>query len=101
MIDSPLAIRDDLAALVDRSILTRSGDVAGSARFAMLESLRQYGTIELGPDQLAAARDAHLAHFTEFAREADAGIRPRSAVTNRQYCSLSTIKDSASGRART
>ena len=78
--ESPLAIRDDLATLVDRSLLTRSADVAGSARFAMLESLRQYGTIELGADQLAAARDAHLEHFAEFAGEADAGIRSSDQV---------------------
>jgi hypothetical protein len=79
--ESPSAIRDDLAALVDRSLLTRSADVAGSARFAMLESLRQYCTIELGADQLAAARDAHLEHFAEFAREADAGIRGSDQVS--------------------
>ena len=79
--ESPLAIRGDLAALVDRSLLTRSGDVAGSARFAMLESLRQYGTIELGPDRLASSRDAHLEHFTEFTSKADIGIRSSDQVS--------------------
>jgi predicted ATPase/DNA-binding SARP family transcriptional activator len=79
--ESPLAIRDDLAALVDRSLLTRSADVAGSARYAMLESLRQYGTIELGADQLTSARDAHLAHFARFATEVDAGIRSSDQVS--------------------
>lgn len=79
--DSPLEIRDDLAVLVDRSLLTRSDDVAGSARFAMLESLRQYGSIELGADRFASARDAHLEHFTEFAGEADAGIRSSEQVS--------------------
>ncbi|MFT7650000.1 MAG: putative ATPase [Candidatus Poriferisodalaceae bacterium] len=79
--DSPLAIRDDLAALVDRSLLTRSRDIAGSARFAMLESLRQYGTIELRSNQIASVRDAHLEHFAEFIAEADAGIRGSDQVS--------------------
>ena len=79
--ESPLAVRDDLAALVDRSLLTRRGDVAGSARFAMLESLRQHGTLALEPDQLASARDAHLEHFTEFAGDADLGIRSSDQVS--------------------
>jgi predicted ATPase/DNA-binding SARP family transcriptional activator len=68
-------VRDDLALLVDRSLLTRLGDVGGSARFAMLESLRQHGLIELAPEQVVWARNAHLVRFTEFAREADAGLR--------------------------
>lgn len=78
---SSLTIRDDVAALVDRSLLTRSRDVAGSARFAMLESLRQYGPIELGPEQFASARDAHLGHFAEFAAAADAGIRSSDQIS--------------------
>jgi predicted ATPase/DNA-binding SARP family transcriptional activator len=73
-------IRDDLAALVDRSLLTRGNDVAGSARYAMLESFRQYGMNELPADQLASLRDAHLAHFAEFVTEADDGIRSSDQV---------------------
>ena len=68
-------IRNDLAVLVNRSLLTRGDDVAGSARFTMPESLRQHGTIALDPGELAAVRDAHLARFANFAAEADDGIR--------------------------
>jgi|GEM_PF-952515 len=68
-------VREDLAALVDRSLLTRAADVSGAARFSMLESLRQYGLNELGDDQRSLARDAHLAHFAEFAQTADSGLR--------------------------
>lgn len=78
--ESPSAIRDDLAALVDRSLLTRGVDVVGSAHFAMLESLKQHGMIELRADQLASVRDAHLAHFAEFAKEADAGLRSHDQI---------------------
>ena len=70
-----VTVRENLAELVNRSLLTRQSDVAGAARFTMLESLRHHGGSALGPEQLASARDAHLTHFTEFARQADAGIR--------------------------
>ena len=70
-----VTVRENLAELVNRSLLTRQSDVAGAARFTMLESLRHHGVSALGPEQLASARDAHLTHFTEFARQADAGIR--------------------------
>ena len=41
----------------------------------MLETLRHHGVIALGPEKLASAHDAHLAHFTEFARQANTGLR--------------------------
>lgn len=72
----PLAtVRQNLAEFVNHSLLTRQSDVAHGARFTMLETLRHHGVIALGPEQLASAHDAHLAHFTKFARAADAGIR--------------------------
>ncbi len=68
-------IRDDLAELLDRSLLYRTPDVAGRARFAMFESLRQHGALELGAERLASVRQAHLRHFADFAVRADDGIR--------------------------
>lgn len=69
------AVRENLAELVNRSLLTRQSDVAGAARFTMLESLRHHGVIALEPEKLASAHDAHLTHFTEFARQAVTGLR--------------------------
>lgn len=67
--------RDVLATLVDRSMVCRAEDVAGSARYLLLESLRQHGTNELGPDALAPLRATHLAHMVDLVGRADQGIR--------------------------
>ncbi|MFW2383938.1 MAG: ATP-binding protein, partial [Acidimicrobiales bacterium] len=69
------AVRDDLTDLVNRSLLRREPDLAGAARFRMLESLRQYRLASLDPARLAAVRDAHLRRFAGFTRTADAGLR--------------------------
>lgn len=69
------SVHDDLAMLVDRSLLARRGDVAGRARFVMLESLRQHGLASLGPKRLEETRHAHLSHFNDFVQAADVGLR--------------------------
>jgi predicted ATPase/DNA-binding SARP family transcriptional activator len=67
--------RDLIADMVDRSLLCRIDDVAGTARFMMLESIRHYLGEYTDPIDLARARDAHLDRFADVAVRGDAGIR--------------------------
>jgi predicted ATPase/DNA-binding SARP family transcriptional activator len=71
----PDAVRQGLATLVDRSMLT--ADLRDeTARFGLLETLRAYGTEVLhGRGEFAAARTRHAAWATAFAERADAGLR--------------------------
>jgi predicted ATPase/DNA-binding CsgD family transcriptional regulator len=50
--DSPVSILDLLSSLLDKSFLRLTDEVAGESRFAMLETIREYGL-----EQLAAARE--------------------------------------------
>lgn len=72
---SPTSVRDALASLVDRSLVTRTGDIDGAANFTLLETMRQHGRLALPPGDLARLRAAHLEHFATLAARADAGIR--------------------------
>ena len=61
---------DVLGALVDQS-LVRSDDVAGAARFSLLDTIRTYGGERLeASGEGAAIRDRHLAAFLELAERA-------------------------------
>ncbi|MEL6982243.1 MAG: BTAD domain-containing putative transcriptional regulator [Actinomycetota bacterium] len=77
---SPATVRDDLAALVDRSLVTRTDDVAGSARFALLESIRHHGRSTIDQASLDNLRHRLLDHMVEVATEADIGIRGRDQL---------------------
>ena len=73
-----LDVLDGIEALVDQSLL-RSEDVAGEARFRMLETIRAFAA-----EQLAASGEAdtigerHARAFLALAREAADGARPGS-----------------------
>jgi tetratricopeptide (TPR) repeat protein len=71
---SEIEVRELLATFVDRSLLVRLDDVEGSARYRMLETLRQYCMGKLGEQALAATRDSHLARFGVFVDTASLGI---------------------------
>jgi predicted ATPase/DNA-binding SARP family transcriptional activator len=58
-------VLDELEALVDRSLVTRSGE-----RFAMLETVREFARERLDD----AVRDRHGAWALELAEEAEAGL---------------------------
>ena len=58
-------VLDELEALVDRSLVVRSGD-----RFAMLETIHEFAREQLGD----AARDRHAAWALELAEAAEAGL---------------------------
>ena len=61
---------DVLAALVDQS-LVRSDDVAGTARFSLLDTIRTYGAERLeASGEGPAVRDRHLAAYLELAERA-------------------------------
>ncbi|WP_432829802.1 AfsR/SARP family transcriptional regulator [Dactylosporangium sp. CA-092794] len=62
-----------LAALVDRSLLQLA---AGTGRYRMLETIREYGTDRLtGTGDLGTARDLAAAHFTELMARHDPRLR--------------------------
>ena len=64
-------VADDLAALVDKSLVVRSG----RTRYRLLETLRQYGSDRLREAaQAAAVRDAHLDWAVGLAEEAERNL---------------------------
>ncbi len=71
---APNVARRTVAELMDRSLIQRSADVAGGARYRMLESLRQHGLAELATD-LPSIRDLHLRHFAAVGSAALPGLR--------------------------
>lgn len=65
---------DVLAALVDQS-LVRSDDVAGAARFSLLDTIRTYAAERLDASgEGPAIRDRHLAAYLELAERAAAEL---------------------------
>jgi predicted ATPase/DNA-binding SARP family transcriptional activator len=66
--------RDALALFVDRSLLRRAEDVAGAARYTMLETLRHYGIQTMTATETTQARDVHLRTYASFVEQAAIGI---------------------------
>jgi predicted ATPase/class 3 adenylate cyclase len=65
-------VADDLAALVDKSLVVRDAPASGRSRYRLLETLRQYGRDRLREaSEAAAVRDAHLAWAVGLAEEAE------------------------------
>lgn len=73
--EDPEEVRQGLALLVDRSLLT--ADLRGeTARFRLLETLREYGREVLASrGELAATRARHAGWAVALAERADAGLR--------------------------
>ena len=67
---SELDVLDGLASLVDKNLL-RQNQVAGEARFRMLETIKEYSQMRLeeSPD-MEAVRQRHACYFLELAEEA-------------------------------
>ena len=74
-LDSPLptpVVLDLLNGLVDQSLIQRTEGVADEARFAMLETVREYGLERLAASgEDATARDAHADWCIALAEQAD------------------------------
>ena len=67
-------ILDVLSRLVDKSLVTASGD--GEARFGQLQTLWQYGRERLGESgEAGAIRARHGAYYRQLAAEAHQGLR--------------------------
>ena len=65
-------VADDLAALVDKSLVVRVALEGGQTRYRLLETLRQYGRDRLREaSEATAVRDAHLAWAVGLAEEAE------------------------------
>jgi predicted ATPase/DNA-binding winged helix-turn-helix (wHTH) protein len=73
--DDEIDVVDRLSRLVDKSLVTVERQHAGSTRYGMLETVRQYAQDRLHErGDAASAHDAHLAYFLRFARGACARL---------------------------
>jgi predicted ATPase/class 3 adenylate cyclase len=70
------AVLEDLSSLLEKSLLVRRTDSDGESRFRMLETIREYASVQLEaagePDEL---RRLHARWFTELAESLDAEFR--------------------------
>jgi non-specific serine/threonine protein kinase len=65
---SPASVLETVAALTDASLLQRVEAPGGDPRYALLETVREFGLEVLAAaGEEAAARDAHAAHFLALA----------------------------------
>ena len=67
--ETSLDLLERIAGLLDQSMLVRDNTVSTEPRFLMLETIREYGLLQL--DQYGdaeAVRDAHAAYFLSIAR---------------------------------
>ncbi|HUQ05226.1 MAG TPA: BTAD domain-containing putative transcriptional regulator [Kofleriaceae bacterium] len=70
-VDEALAVLDVLARLVDRSLVTMR-EVGGSARYALLETVRQYAAEHLrARDEEALLRRRHAGYFHDLVAAAE------------------------------
>ena len=64
---------DNLASLVDKSLVRQHEGVGGEPRFSMLETIREYAAEQAaGRGFLEGLRERHAAVFADLAREASA-----------------------------
>lgn len=74
------AVLDVVASLVDKSILSRE-DRGGSARYLMLDTLREYGRARLvASNEGQSTRHRHREHFESIAREQVFGLHAREVL---------------------
>ncbi len=69
------AILDDLARLVDKSLVNKE-EINGEARFSMLETIRQYAQFKLfASEEVEEAKNRHRDWFMKLAEEAEPKLR--------------------------
>ncbi len=67
---------DAVAALVDQSLLQRVPTDGGEPRFAMLETIREFGLeLLVAGGEETVARRIHLTYFRQLAEDAESGLR--------------------------
>ena len=70
--DPGIDVLDGVASLIDHSLLRRTEETQGQPRFAMLETVREYGLERLGESgEEEATRDAHAAVVLALAERAE------------------------------
>jgi predicted ATPase/DNA-binding XRE family transcriptional regulator len=74
-------VLDGVASLVDKSLVRRMDGSDGEPRFAMLETIREYGLEQLAQTgEEALARNAHVAWVLTLAEQAETGLLGRGQV---------------------
>jgi non-specific serine/threonine protein kinase len=74
--DAESSVLDGIVALTDQSLLHRGGETAGQQRYAMLETVRDFGREQLAESgEEIAIRDAHAAWFLAMAERANNGLK--------------------------
>ncbi len=70
---SPAAL-DGIANLIDQSLIQQSTDMLGATRYAMLETVREYGLELLAstPEMEESSRSRHAAWMLDYARKSEA-----------------------------
>ncbi|HUG16779.1 MAG TPA: LuxR C-terminal-related transcriptional regulator, partial [Thermomicrobiales bacterium] len=97
--DTDLNILSGLGALLDHSLIRHSDRHGPSARFGMLETIREYGQEQLEQTTYAAAvRDRHAQYFTDPAERVsphldDAGAAPWFNLLDDEHGNLLTALD--------
>jgi predicted ATPase len=66
------SVVDGIASLVDKSLLTHTDGPYGEPRWAMLETIREFGLEQLeASGEMADLRARHAAYFLVYAEQAD------------------------------
>jgi predicted ATPase len=74
--DTAGQIVDGVAALIDKNLLQQTAQEDEEPRFAMLETIREYGLEMLTTTgELEATRRVHAAYYLTLAEEAEPGLR--------------------------
>lgn len=74
-IGGPMSL-DLLTALTDHNLIRRVAPAGREARLWILETIREFGIEQLTTrGEMAAARDAHAAHYLQMSAEADRNMR--------------------------
>jgi predicted ATPase len=68
--------------LLARSLLARDRDLAGQARYRLLDPVRQFAHVQATPTIRERARDRHLEHHVELAAGLDDRIRTVEATAS-------------------
>ncbi|HEY6278987.1 MAG TPA: LuxR C-terminal-related transcriptional regulator [Streptosporangiaceae bacterium] len=82
-VDIGLPVLDGLAELVDQSLLRQRSPEPGLARYAMLETIREYAAEHLG--QMPEADRIHGAHAGAFLALVQAGDRPHAGLAKMDW----------------
>ena len=71
-----IPVLDQVASLIDKSLLQQSEQEGEEPRFMMLETIREFGLEALAKSgEMEAARQAHAAYYLQLAEEAEPQLR--------------------------